>query len=44
MSERPATADTLILPFTVGMLVGGVAMGWICLALGMDTNLVGINR
>jgi hypothetical protein len=39
MSERPAIAHTFILPFTVGMFIGGTATGWICLALGFARNL-----
>jgi hypothetical protein len=42
MSEQRATGDTLILPFSSGMLIGGAVTGWICLLLGLGKHLVGM--
>jgi hypothetical protein len=39
MSERRATGYTLILPFSIGMAVGGAGTGWMCAALGFAENL-----
>jgi hypothetical protein len=40
MSERRSTGDTLVLPFAVGLFVGGAVTGWVCLALGLEKQLL----
>ncbi len=39
MSERPATSYTLILPFSIGMAIGGAGVGCLCALLGFAENL-----
>ncbi len=39
MSERRATSYILILPFSIGMAIGGVGVGCLCALLGFAENL-----
>ena len=39
MPEERATGDTLVLPFTVGVLIGSALMGLICIVLGLERHL-----
>ena len=42
MSNRRATADSLILPFSMGLLIGGELTGCIILCMGMERFLVNL--
>jgi hypothetical protein len=44
MSERRATGDTVILPFAVGMLIGGTVTGILCIVMGQGKRLLGLGE